>query len=461
MFGDSRRQAAAVCCLVNTYRYEPKGNNAMKDLGDLGDRTDPVDPVDPPPPKDRRPVVWATIICIVCLALGALLGSYFHSWNAQPNSAAPPPAIHEETVPPAHPETAVPAPQATNTPAPVYCQSWVDLSSRVLTQNDIDSVKAAGCADTLYLYGATVTDDLMEQLATIPKVDRVELTRVKGLSSTGYAALAKIATLRYLNVQDTSFGDADLIPLSALSTLEELDVSHTRVTNAAAAPLGNLHSLTRLWLDDDDVGDDVLAYMHPTQLWQLQLDGTHVTDAGVARVAANIPDLKFLGISRTQVTNQGIATLSSMHALWGVELNGLSIDGTALATLAQAHADLTWLEISHTQIANADFAHLRAFDKLTRFRANGVDMQDGGLKNLVAPRLSEVELDDTRITDNGVAILFKNNPEVSFVSIRDNKGVTDAGVPSMIAAPALQWINVNGTAVSREREIGKLHIRKY
>lgn len=116
--------------------------------------------------------------------------------------------------------------------------------------------------------------------------------RGKGVDDEAMGQIAKLKSLRILNVPQADVSDAGLARLADLPNLEHLRLGSPKVTNAGIEAIGALPALKRLHLIDIPVGEAGLkALAGMKQLESLYLDGAEVTDAGVGELFRLRPEL--------------------------------------------------------------------------------------------------------------------------------------------------------------------------
>ena len=101
----------------------------------------------------------------------------------------------------------------------------------------------------------------IRQLIGLPKLEHLRL-RGSGIDDAAVGAIAKITSLKILNIPRGEFTDAGLEPLKALPNLVQLRVGSPRVTDVGMQTLAALPALARLHLIDvpiTDAGLRVLA----------------------------------------------------------------------------------------------------------------------------------------------------------------------------------------------------------
>jgi HEAT repeat protein len=132
------------------------------------------------------------------------------------------------------------------------------------------------------LAGAAIDGELLQRLAEIPTIRRLDLTGAE-LQTDDYRALSRLASLQVLSLERTNISENDL-------------------------PLANL------------------------QLTTLSLSGTAVGNTGLSRLSA-LPGLANLDVAQTVVTAEGLESLPSFPALNTVTLDDQCITAESLLHL--------------------------------------------------------------------------------------------------------------------------------
>jgi len=154
-----------------------------------------------------------------------------------------------------------------------------------------------------------------------------------------------------------------------------------------------------------------------------------------------LPNLKFLSLESTEVTNSGLEQLNGMTNLEELSLsrNHTAASLTHLKTLPQ----LRYLEISETQITGSELRHLKELPGLEGLGLRGSQLDANGwhhfmtLRNIrrldiTDPNLTDENLDDlcvltwldylnllyTQVTDEGVDKLLRALPTTSIGVLR-------------------------------------------
>jgi len=146
---------------------------------------------------------------------------------------------------------------------------------------------------------------------------------------------------------------------------QKLDLYDSPVTDATLESLAaGLPELRFLSLADTRVTDAGLAHVaRLTGLEELHLDNCPVTDAGVAQLAP-LSHLRILDFKGTRVTDAGLAIVRRFPHLQALYLTRAPITDAGLAHVAQL-ADLRTLILWETPITDGGLTHLAALTRLT------------------------------------------------------------------------------------------------
>ena len=125
---------------------------------------------------------------------------------------------------------------------------WLDYAARADVDGAMLSAHLAGLEANvidLSLAGTAIQDPALETLASLERLERLDLSRTS-VSSTGLDALAGHETLRSLNVTGTRIDDAAVDTLRSLDGLERLFVWNTELSSDALETLARDLPLARI-----------------------------------------------------------------------------------------------------------------------------------------------------------------------------------------------------------------------
>ena len=160
---------------------------------------------------------------------------------------------------------------------------------------------------------------------------------------------ADVASIEIYNYRDLV--DGDLVHLKVFKRLRTLSISggsSKLVTDAGVAFLTGMKDIERLLLCNMQLTDAGLSSIIKgmDRLTTLELDGTDITDGGLA-IVSHLPALETLSVEGCGVTDTGLAHLSSLPALRRLDLSSTLITDAALVQLAELKG-LTSLRIAYT-----------------------------------------------------------------------------------------------------------------
>ena len=153
----------------------------------------------------------------------------------------------------------------------------------------------------LDLFESGCSDDDFACLSDLWQLEWLGVQRT-GISDRSLRIIADFHRLSFLNVSDTRVTDAGLESLKSLKSLETLRMSGNGLDGSGLAALTTLPSLHFLTLAACHRLDDrsVVALSRLTYLTFLELYGTKLTAAGVAKLHAALPNCKIIVDSEIQ-----------------------------------------------------------------------------------------------------------------------------------------------------------------
>ncbi|HJT36449.1 MAG TPA: hypothetical protein VJ783_30785 [Pirellulales bacterium] len=247
-----------------------------------------------------------------------------------------------------------------------------------------------------------------------------------------------------------SLSDDELRSIVALGNLESLDLRGISIGNrqlALLAPLTNLRSLTLSHTPATDSDLELLAQFNP-QLDFLDLTGTAVTDAGMEHLK-QLRRLRALHLNLTDLSDTGLATLADVLQLQVVEAEMTAV------TKAGATNFLKKRPRAQLSYGASDFLLARSLyvDQIVEF-SGGVVRNLGyariplKLKRLHARGKTVVNGAKCMVTDAGLAALA-GQAELEELDLRES-GVTDQGLSFLQKLKSLKQLDVRGTAVTEQ-----------
>ncbi len=295
-----------------------------------------------------------------------------------------------------------------------------------------------------------------ESLAALPGFDRLCRLTLFGfpLRDPELTRLTTLSSLEALELFSLGWNQPDqftaLPPLQAMTRLTSLRISPSPTDDAGLRFLRGLDSLNSVDLEQTEVTDASLAVLVPLpKLGTVKFDGSKLTDAGLAELAKirSLGTLHLLTPGRTALyTDQRLAHLSKISYLSDLAIDATNITAAGYQVLRGDHLfnlHLTGLSSNHE-----DLVRLVGRQSHQMLKLSGSGMTDEWLRYLSAPalQLGRLELNDTNVTDAGMAQIVKHSLLQNLAL--DATALTDAGLLRLAAAPALRSISARGTKVT-------------
>ena len=295
------------------------------------------------------------------------------------------------------------------------------------------------------------TDADVEWLAKAPNLIEVGLSNAKVHDKLVLAIAAK-PNLKELKLASTEITATGAIPvISKLTRLEEVDLANLPVDDTAGAALLAMPNMRVLRLDGTKITDAVMQGSRPgpaivpsQRLIELYVSKTKVTDAGLAILDAT-PKLEALGLGDLGVTDVTLARIVKLRALHTLVLSKAGASPRSLASLGVL-TDLGRLYLDDTR---ADDDTLAAYTRLAELRAlhlAGTQISDASLPILRSFRgLDELTIGDTRLT-KAVADL-EAWPQLRTLSMFGLQ-VRDSELPSIVRRSSLVTLDLSATDIT-------------
>ncbi len=204
--------------------------------------------------------------------------------------------------------------------------------------------------------------------------------------------------------------------LSKLTNLEVIELNQTAISDATVAALCKLQYLTRV-----SVGE------------------TRVSSEGVARLSESLTRLHHFELANlTTVTDETIERLSGIQNLTVLVLTGTHVSDRAIPHLLKLNR-LEWLFIADTRITEEGLLRFLGHEKtkhnLARLGANKDSVTDKVCTMISQlENVSELALDDSRLTDHGLKELAKCRT-LALVSIMNCRATANGVVQLRTALP--------------------------
>jgi len=196
-----------------------------------------------------------------------------------------------------------------------------------------------------------------------------------------------------------------------------------------APPPGELLSVTTGAESVLTLLENLLEWPRVGRGQKLDLYDSPVTDATLESLAEGLPELRFLSLADTRVTDAGLAHVAQLTGLHELHLDNTPVTDAGVAQLAPL-TDLRILDLKGTRVTDAGLAIVRRFPHLQALYLTRARITDEGLAHVAAlSDLRTLILWDTPITDAGLAHLASLSRLTDLILW--NTQVTDAGVAAL------------------------------
>lgn len=314
-----------------------------------------------------------------------------------------------------------------------------------------------------------MTDDLLARIAGIEGLAGLSLGGSWRVTDEGVRHLARVPTLRRLDLSGTGITDAALDVLRELPALEQLSLAGTPVTDEGAARLAHAERLEKLDLGGTATGDGALrALAGKARLHELHT-GRLVTQRGITllheiprfaawhggtvRVGMFEHDVPTRLTLRGTFGDAGVAALSGLDGLCALNLDdaSLPITAAALASLAT----LPHLVVLAVDAKDDWMSHIARLPHLRALLAQDTTAGDDGFVALARSRTVEYVWGRRchNLRTRGFVALAEM-PTLRGLSV-SCRNVDDAGLAALPSFPALRELMPMDVPDSGYRHVGR------
>ncbi len=265
----------------------------------------------------------------------------------------------------------------------------------------------------------------------------------------GKAEVDAAGNIVAINLRGSWINDAEMVDLARLPHLRRLDLSHTRISDEGMLHLKSAPAITDLnlyyseWITDQGL----TAVRNWKQLKRLNLRGTRISDSTLALVA-KLPALEALDIANTQVTDNGLDHLITLTNLKELSLGRSRLSENALEVLRMMPT-LTYLDLGGARSTAPDAAGRR--------RGGVGSLNDETLRALGELKgLRTLKLGFSDISVTGLAKL-SGLDKVEKLGLEWCQGLDDSAIPEFVKWKSLQYLDLQETRVT---EAGVAMLRK-
>lgn len=307
------------------------------------------------------------------------------------------------------------------------------------TAIDGEIMKILGAIPSLksirFFRATTIKGEDLAHLQDLPNLIELSLAGSHNVDDAGMKYLAKIKTLRKLELNSTQLSDKGLRELEVLKNLIQLRVANTNVTAAGAERFKR--AVPKCWVRDAPGGDDAsrsdtgareVAQWLIANGGVLLLDEEHLVSGGreIQQAEGKIPEnvTAVKAVLLPIKNKQTLTRLSDLSAF--ANLKGLRLDVAA-------------------GLGKPDLAALKQFKSLRLIQINGQDISGDCLKHLAdMPKLRTIRLGGRWISDDDLAH-FKNLTELEMLTIGEAGSVSGPGWANLGNLTNLQVLRLYGS----------------
>ena len=159
----------------------------------------------------------------------------------------------------------------------------------------------------------------------------------------------------------------------------------------APKPLNDVLPQVELLADALGIAISALAQGEPWLQANASLPGPQFGDAELARLAPLAPNLRWLDLAGTSVTDAGLSAVASMRNLVRLHLEHTAVTDAGLAQLAGLD-DLAYLNLYGTAVTDAALPHLRALPRLRQLYLWQTQVTPEAARAFAEERLDKAEL---------------------------------------------------------------------
>lgn len=288
--------------------------------------------------------------------------------------------------------------------------AWIEDLGGTVTRN------ASGRVTGVDLRATWVTDTDLRKLLRFPQLTHLDLSLTR-ITDQGMQELKSASGIVDLNLRFAeSVTDEGLAAIKTWKRLKRLNVHGTKISDTTLDHIAGITTIESLDIGSamiTDVGLERLSSL--VNLRELTMGGNELGDAGL-QALRQLPGLTFLDLNGRQGTDSNVWTLNmtdtGLDALltlkeirelrFGCASLGVGIEGTRFATVSTMSMTARWLE------------RMRSYPKLERLKLQGCDRVDDEAMRVLAtfPALQEVDLKGTAVSEKGVAILRAAKPNL-------------------------------------------------
>ena len=308
----------------------------------------------------------------------------------------------------------------------------VSLARTWATDEDLNFVARIATLKRLDLSFTLVTDKGIKELESLRQLEDLNLETAEALTDASMNYVKNIPTLRKLNVRGVDITDVGMPAIAQMTGLRSLDLSHTMLEDVGLEHLPALSDLEELYLGGDMITGINLNFLKLLpKLKKLSLDGIQRRNAGACWTP--------------RVTDLDLDTISLLSNLEDLDLGvGLSLGrGGKPAAAGGGNCKPT----GGQQLTDLGLAKLGKLTKLRRLNMSGAHLTPAGLKVLAGLPLERVSLWNIDALNDAAATVLAEIPTLTNIDL-SLTSVTDKGLQTLAKLPNLKVLYLTETKVT-------------
>ena len=191
---------------------------------------------------------------------------------------------------------------------------------------------------------------------------------------------------------------------------------------------------------------EFLDNLQPKDVQYITMSDRGLTDKGLERIN-RLKGLEDISLDDTEVTDAGLEQLD-LPLLGGLNLGDTAVTDRSLPNLAAKLFRLKWFSLHHDHITDKGALTIFKMMRVTSLNFTATDITDACLKDLNQPKLKNLRLAETKVTDAGVQYLA-NCKSLSLLALNSTK-ITDQSIKALVNIKSLKELNVSQTLLTEE-----------
>ncbi len=244
-----------------------------------------------------------------------------------------------------------------------------------------------------------ITDKAVEHIAKCQHIEAIVLSATK-VTDAGLKILAGIPTLSRLFIDECPVTDRGFAEIARMKNLRWLRANSLPVSDEAVAKFAELEHMERLELPGTQITDRACEIIAGLPIQELDLSGTKITDAGIAKLK-KLKKLQKLNLENTGVSDECFAAIGGMTKLDDLNLSGTKVTGKGISALKPL-SKLLALKLSGSKLADANVAELKSLSSLRVLELEKTKITDASINHLKALKhLNALIITGTKISGEG------------------------------------------------------------